>query len=79
MTTVAAIAHARVLKHARSETAGDMTHGTVFRSRNMICRFPSGRRSVVARGTIVYDTGVIERHGQEGTGYVTDTTILGRR
>jgi hypothetical protein len=77
MTTVAAIGYTGVIKHARSKTSGDMTHGTVFGRRYMICRFPSGRSSIVTGGAIVHDTGVIKCHGQKRPGYVTDTAILG--
>jgi hypothetical protein len=60
MTTVAAIGYTGVIKHASGKTSGDMTHGTVFGRRYMICRFPSGRSSIVTRGAVVDDTGVIK-------------------
>ena len=43
MTTVAAVAHAGMIKHPGGETAGDMAYGTILRGGDMICRFASGR------------------------------------
>ena len=36
MTTVTAIGHAGVIKHAGGKAAGDMTYRTIFRGRNMV-------------------------------------------
>ena len=76
MTTVAAIGDTGMIKHAGGKAAGDMAHGTIFRSRYMIRRFTSGRGSIVAGSAIVHDTGVIEHHSEKSAGHVTDTAIL---
>ena len=43
MTSIAAVAHAGMIKHTRGETAGDMAYGTILCGGDMICRFASGR------------------------------------
>jgi len=60
MTSVTATGHPGMIKHAGGKTAGDMTHGTIFRGGNMIHRFANGGRAVMTGSTVVHDTRVIE-------------------
>jgi len=60
MTTVAAIAHAGVIKHAGGKTAGDMTHGAVFCRGNMIYRLANRGRAVMTGGAVIHNAGVIK-------------------
>ena len=60
MTAVAAIVHTRVIEHTGGKTAGDMTHGTIFRRRYVIRRLANRGRAVMTRGAVIHDTRVIK-------------------
>ena len=59
-----------------SECRGVMAYGAVQRCRNMRCRFASSVAAVVAGGTVIHDTRVIEYCRQESTGHVANAAIL---
>ena len=57
-----------------------MAHRAILAGRN-VCRvglgiFAGRRNTIVARGTVIYDTGMIKHRGGKRAGYVTDTAIL---
>ena len=58
-----------------------MAQGAILRRGKMIpwLHSPDCRTTIVARCTVINDTDVTENGCRKGTGYVTDTAILGGR
>jgi len=57
-----------------------MAHRAIIGGRNVVWVglgiFAGCRNTIVARGTVINDTGMIEHCSAKGAGYVTDTAIL---
>ena len=75
MTRRAITAGTLVIPCTANKSCSRMAEGTIQSSRYMIRRHTRGCNAVT-RSTVVHDTGMIEYRAGEGTGRMTDTTVL---
>ena len=67
-----------MIKHTGGKRAGLVTDTAIVGSGDVIDFLTNSRHAVVARGTVVHDTGMIKHRTNKSSGVMTDTTILGR-